>query len=188
MSTYAMIDQRSRSNREHEANHTPRHWYVLHTHSRCEQLVYEQLVAKGFQLFLPTSERWSRRAGLQRVIRVPLFAGYLFLHHTMDKYSYIEVRKTRGLVNILSEGAGQLAVVPDSEINSIRSVILSKQPILAHPYLREGQKVRITCGVLAGVEGILLRTNDEKGLLVLLVNLLQRGLAVEVDCTAVESI
>ena len=188
MSTYAMIDQRSRSNREHEANHTSRHWYVLHTHSRCEQLVYEQLVAKGFQLFLPTVEMWSRRARLQRVTRVPLFAGYLFLNHLMDKYSYVEVRKARGLVNILSESAGQLAVVPDSEINSIRSVILNKHPILAHPYLREGQKVRITSGVLAGVEGILLRTNIDKGLLILLVNLLQRGLAVEVDYTAVETV
>ena len=188
MHTNAMVNQRSRPNREPEVCHTSIHWYVLHTHSRCEQLVYEQLAAKGFQLFLPTVETWSRHARLQRVTRVPLFAGYLFLHHAMDKYSYIEVRKARGLVNILSEGAGQLAVVPDSEINSIRSVIQSKHPILAHPYLREGQKVRITCGVLAGVEGILLRTNDEKGLLVLLVNLLQRGLAVEVDCTAVETV
>jgi transcriptional antiterminator NusG len=188
MSTYAMIDQRSRSKREHKADHKSRHWYVLHTHSRCEQLVYKQLVAKGFQLFLPSVEMWSRRAGLQRVIRVPLFAGYLFLNHIMDKYSYIEVKKARGLVNILNDGAGQLAVVPDSEINSIRSVILSRLPVLAHPYIREGQKVRITDGVLAGVEGILLRTNVDKGLLILLVNLLQRGLAVEVDCTAVEAV
>jgi transcriptional antiterminator NusG len=183
-----MSNQRSQSHREDEVYHRSRQWYVLHTHSRCEQLVQQQLVAKGFQLFLPTVEMWSRRAGLQKAIRVPLFAGYLFLHHTMDKYSYIEVRKARGLVNILSEGAGQLAVVPDSEINSIRSVIQNKHPILAHPYIREGQKVRIRCGVLAGVEGVLLRTSVDKGFLVLLVNILQRGLAVEVDCTAVETV
>jgi hypothetical protein len=28
-------------------------WYALYTRSHCEQLVYEQLAAKGFHLFLP---------------------------------------------------------------------------------------------------------------------------------------
>jgi len=39
--------------------------------------------------------------------------------------------------------------------------------------------------LLAGVEGILLRTKPNKGLLVLSVDLLQRSVAVEVDCTLV---
>jgi transcription antitermination factor NusG len=58
-------------------------------------------------------------------------------------------------------------------------------PVVAHPYLREGQRVRITQGPLAGVEGILLQTKLQKGLLVLSIDLLQRSVAVEVDCTAV---
>jgi transcription antitermination factor NusG len=51
--------------------------------------------------------------------------------------------------------------------------------------LKEGQRVRITRGPLAGVEGILTRDNPHKGLLVVSVELLQRSVAVEVDCTAV---
>jgi len=133
-------------------------------------------------------EKWSRRGGTQKVVRTPLFSGYLFLYHAIDKYSYIEVRKARGLVNILREEGSQLAVVPDAEIDSIRSVVQSKVPILSHPYLREGQKVRITYGALGGTEGILLKTNVDKGFLVLSVNILQRSLAVEIDCTAVEAV
>ena len=45
--------------------------------------------------------------------------------------------------------------------------------------------MRIAAGPLAGVEGILLRVRPEKGLLVLSVDLLQRSVAVEVDCTQV---
>jgi transcription antitermination factor NusG len=45
--------------------------------------------------------------------------------------------------------------------------------------------VRIVRGPLAGVEGILLQTKATKGLLVLSIELLQRSVAVEVDCTAV---
>jgi transcription antitermination factor NusG len=49
--------------------------------------------------------------------------------------------------------------------------------------LREGQRVRIVHGPLASVEGILLKTKPDKGLLVVSVELLQRSVAVEVDCT-----
>ena len=76
------------------------HWYALYTRSRCEQLVYTQLATKGFHVFLPKLEVWSRRAGQQHLIAIPMFPSYLFLHHTMDKLGYLEVRKPRGLVRI----------------------------------------------------------------------------------------
>jgi transcription antitermination factor NusG len=61
----------------------------------------------------------------------------------------------------------------------------SRLPALAHPYLKEGRRVRIVRGPLAGVEGILASARLDKGLLVLSVDLLQRSVAVEVDCTQV---
>jgi transcription antitermination factor NusG len=76
-------------------------------------------------------------------------------------------------------------VVPDGEIEAIQRVHHSHLPARPHPYLQEGQRVRITSGLLAGLEGILLRINATKGLLVISVNLLQRSVAVEVDCTLV---
>jgi hypothetical protein len=39
--------------------------------------------------------------------------------------------------------------------------------------------------LLAGAEGILLKTKPNKGLLVVSINLLQRSVAVEVDCALV---
>jgi transcription antitermination factor NusG len=59
--------------------------------------------------------------------------------------------------------------------------------MLPHPYLREGQRVRITRGPLADLEGILVRMNHKKGLLVVSVNLLKRSVAVQLDCTALEA-
>jgi len=118
-------------------------WRVLWTHSNCEQLVYDQLAAKGFDPFLPTVEAWSRRGGVRRLARIPMFGGYLFLRHAMDKASYLEVYKARGLVRILGERWDQLAAVPDSEIEAIQTLIHSGQAILPYPYLRQGQRVRI---------------------------------------------
>jgi transcription antitermination factor NusG len=147
--------------------------------------VYQQLAARGFRAFLPKLDVWSRRGGTRHLIRVPMFPGYLFLHHALDKASHGEVRKARGLVRILGQGWDRLAIVPDGEMEAIRRVGESRLPALPHPYLREGCRVRITRGPLADVEGILLQTKPTRGLVVVSVHMLQRSVAVEIDCTQV---
>jgi transcriptional antiterminator NusG len=148
-------------------------------------LVYNQLATKGFCVFLPQLEQWSRRAGQRHLIAVPMFPSYLFLRHPMDKRGYLEVRKARGLVRILGERWDRLSVVPDVEMEALQRVLRSRVPVLPHPYLQEGQRIRITRGALAGVEGILVHRQPGKGRLVLSVDLLRRSVVVEVDCSAV---
>jgi len=75
--------------------------------------------------------------------------------------------------------------VPEAEIDAIQRVLCSNLPVVAHPYLREGMRVRITHGPLNGVEGILVQSKPNKGLLVLSIDLLRRSIAVEVDETVV---
>ena len=160
-------------------------WHVVWTHSNSEDLVSGQLAAAGFHPFVPKIEQWTRRNGSRRAVRVPLFAGYLFLNDGLDKTRHVEVRKARGVVAILGEGWDRPAAVPGVEIEAIRKVVDTRVPAFAHPYLKEGRRVRIEAGPLAGVEGILVRFRPDKGLVVLSVDLLQRSVAVEVDCTHV---
>jgi transcription termination/antitermination protein NusG len=162
-----------------------RPWHAIWTQSHAEQLVFDQLASKGFELFLPRLEIWSRRGNLRRIRSVPMFPGYLFLRHTIDKSSYIEILKARGVVRILGDRWDRLAVVPASEIEAIRRVAGAGPAAQPHPYLREGRRVRILRGPLSGVEGILLNQRPDKGLLVISIDLLQRSVAVEVDCTLV---
>ena len=160
-------------------------WLALWTHSHAEQVLHDQLIAKGFDSFLPMLPAWSRRGGIQHLIRKPMFPGYLFLRHTLDKASYIEVLKTNGLARILGERWDRPGIVADTEIQAIRDVLGSGLPVLPYPYLKEGHLVRITGGPLAGVEGVLVGHKPHKGLLVVSVDLLQRSVAVEVDCVFV---
>jgi transcription termination/antitermination protein NusG len=160
-------------------------WYALYTRSHCEQLVYDQLAARGFSVFLPKLDVWSRRGGVRHRILMPMFPSYLFLHHVMDKMGFIDVAKARGLVRVLGERWDRLSIVPESEIDAIQRVLRAEVPVTPHPYLREGQRVRITHGPLAGVEGILVQSKLNKGLLVLSIDLLRRSVAVEMDATAV---
>lgn len=162
-------------------------WYVLWTQSHCERFVQEQLATKGFRPFLPMTEVWSRRRGIRRLVPTPLFPGYLFLHQAMDHKSYVTVLETRGVVGILGEGWDRLAVVPDEEIETIQTVIHRRVPVLPYPYshVREGQRVRIIGGPLADVEGVLVKSKPDRGLLVLSIRLLQRSVAVEIDYSLV---
>jgi transcriptional antiterminator NusG len=162
-----------------------RQWYALWTNSHCEQLVHDQLSARGIDAFLPMIRDWTRRAGGRRIVQRPMFPGYLFVREAMTKGQYIEIMKTRGLVRILGERWDRLAPIQDDEIDGIRQVIESELALAPYPFLREGQRVRIAEGPLAGVEGILVRVKPTRGLLVLSVDLLQRSVAVEIDCAAV---
>jgi len=160
-------------------------WHVLWTLRDAEKLVHDHLTDRGFHAFLPMIDVWSRRRGLRQRVRVPMFPTYLFLQHTMDKASYHEVAKTRRLVKVLGDGWDRLAVVPDSEIEAIQKIHSSNLPARPHVYLPEGDRVRITQGLLAGVEGILVRSKPQKGLLVVSIELLRRAIAVEIDGTAI---
>ena len=158
-------------------------WYAIWTKSHSEQLVADQLLAKGLDIFLPKISIWSRRGGVRHAIRVPMFAGYLFLHANVDKHVYLDVIKARGVVRMLGDRWDSLCPVPEVEIESLQQVVNSGLAITPHSYLREGQEVRITAGPLKGVTGILVENKSEKGLLVLSVELLRRSVAVHIDCT-----
>jgi len=86
---------------------------------------------------------------------------------------------------VLGERWDCLARIPDQEMESIEAVAMAREPVLPFPYLKEGQRARIVAGPLAGLEGILVKSRLDKGLLVLSIHLLQRSVAMSVDATAV---
>jgi transcription antitermination factor NusG len=163
-------------------------WFALWVRSHFEQLVQDQLAAKGLRVFLPTIKTWSRRGGKRHIVPVPMFPGYLFLHHAMDKHGYVQVLQTRGVVRILGERWDRLAPIDDAEIEAVQRLVATDVHVAPHPYLREGHRVRLTDGPLSGVEGVLQEVKAGKGLLVVSVELLRRSVAVEVDCTCVVSV
>jgi transcription antitermination factor NusG len=163
-------------------------WHALWTHGHCEVLVFDQLVARGFDAFLPRIRTWSRRGKRRHLITEPMFPGYLFLRHAIDRHAHAEILKTRGLARVLGERWDRPAIVADGDIEAIQRVLDTNLPVFPHAYLREGQRVRIIDGPLADLTGILIQRKPTRGHLVISVDLLRRSVAVEVDCTQVEPI
>jgi transcription antitermination factor NusG len=164
-------------------------WHVLSTRSQWEQQVHDHLACEGFDVYLPRTRHWTAPDGAQRLCGAPLFPGFLFLKHALDRGSYETIRRTRGLIAVLGNGWERAAVLPDSEMLAIRRLVDSGIPSQPHAFLRAGQRVRVSRGALAGIEGILARSRPEKeGLFVLSFPVLQRSVAVELDRAVVEPI
>jgi transcription antitermination factor NusG len=154
--------------------------------SNYEHTVNRQLTAKGFQPFLPEVQRWSRRAGVSRAIRTPMFPGYLFVREALDKYRYLDLLNVHGIVRVLEDGWTRLTPVPDAEIDAIQRIAAAGVVVFPCAHLHGGEPVRVLAGPLAGVEGMFVHEKPSKGRLVVSVDMLGRSIAVEMDASDVE--
>lgn len=159
-------------------------WCAVYTKHQHEKRACELLAGKGFDVFLPlyrTEHRWKGRT---KVVSLPVFPGYLFLRTNLDRK--LEILQTPGVFWLLESG-GRACVIPESEIDAIRKITQSSAKVEPHPYLKCGDYVRVREGSLAGIEGVLTRVRNRYRV-VLLVDLLHKAIAVEVDFSVVERI
>ena len=164
-------------------------WHVLSTRSQWEQQVHDQLAAQGFDVYLPRTRHWTAPNGEQRLCGAPLFPGFVFLKHALDRDAYETIGRTRGLIAVLGGGWESAAVLPDTEMLAIRRLVDSGLASRPHAFLRVGQRVRVSRGALAGLEGILARSRPEKeGVFVLSFPVLQRSVTLEMDRAVLEPI
>jgi len=159
-------------------------WYALYTRHQHEKMVDQVLTNKGFNSFLPlyaTARHWKDRT---KSLSLPLFPCYVFLKGGIERR--LQILTTPGIYGLVSS-AGQPAAIPDVEIEAIRRAIQSGARVEAHPYLKCGNWVRVKCGPLAGIEGILVRKKNISRL-VLSVKILGTAAAIEVSAFQVEEV
>jgi len=160
-------------------------WYAVYVRSRHEFRVHEQLTDAHIDTFLPTIERQRRWKDRKKLVAFPLFPGYLFVHIPENKDNMLAVLKTHGVVRFLSVKPGKPDPVPDIQITSLKKMVENKEALEPYPYLKEGQRVRMRSGPLAGVEGVLKQRRGHH-ILVLSVDILQQGASAKVDASEVE--
>lgn len=154
-----------------------RQWFALKVRSNFERMVSELLQGKAVESFLPlyrTQRVWSDRV---REIEVPLFPGYVFCRVRMEQRGV--VLATTGVVEMLGS-QGRPLPIHDDEIAAVRKMMESHSRVEPWPFIREGQRVRVSRGALAGLEGILLKMKGSCRLLVS-ITLLGRSVAAEID-------
>jgi len=157
------------------------HWYAAYTCSNQEKQVATQLAARNFQYFLPlysSLRRWKdRRVSLE----LPLFPSYVFVRLALK--DRLQVLQIPSLVRLVGFG-GLPSALPDEDLEVLRSTLSESLHARPHSFLTAGRRVKIVCGPLAGLQGVLLRRKGNLRLVVS-VELIQRSIAVDVDLTDV---
>lgn len=157
-------------------------WWAVYTRHQHEKAVAQVLSSKGFEVFLPLYDSVRRWKDRNKTLSLPLFPCYVFVRGGLNRR--LQVVTTPGIHTILYSGE-RIAFIPNNEIDSIRRAVDSPLLVEPHPFLRCGEKVRVTRGSLEGVVGVLVR---KKSLfrLVLSVEMLAQSVSVEIDASDVE--
>ncbi|MEO8071362.1 MAG: UpxY family transcription antiterminator [Acidobacteriota bacterium] len=159
-------------------------WFAVRTRTRAEKVVREHLEARAIEAFLPTVNKWSRWKDRKKEVEWPLFPGYCFAHFAAS--DQLVVRTSPGVADIVSF-AGSLAAIPDHEVESLRTLMQSQVKYDPAPHIKEGTMAEVTHGPLKGVIGRLVRKGDHARL-ILSVDLIGKGVSVEVDAADVRPI
>ena len=161
-------------------------WYVMHTKSRHEKVVNDQLLKKSIEAYLPIVTVRSKRRDRKAMIRVPLFPGYLFVKTDLHPNSHLEVVKTAGAVRLIGNHQGPLPV-PDEAVESLQIMVDSNNTVTTGHRLETGDKVIVVYGPFAGVTGTFVRYGG-KGRVIVNIEALGQFAAVEVSEEDIEII
>ena len=161
-----------------------RAWYAVYTIPQHEKSALKQLDMRGVETFLPTYETvrvWKNRQRMKLIL--PLFPSYLFAYiHGQER---AKVLQSPGVLHIVGNSTAGIPL-SDSEIKFLRSDFC-RQRIEQYRDLVIGERVRVKSGVMQGLEGTLVRTNNSLRF-VLTLELINQHAAIQVNAEDLEMI
>lgn len=153
----------------------PGQWWVLHTRSRHEKRVADELQRRDVSCYLPLRRTSHAYAKSRAEFDVPLFPCYLFVHGG-ETVRETALRTNRVAQVLPVRDQAQLT----TELSQIDVAISGGRAVDLYPRIREGERCRVTDGPLRGIEGVVMRSS-RRCQVCLAVTMLGQAAAVEVD-------
>ena len=156
-------------------------WLVLRTKSRQEKVVEDFLQQRQISSFLPRrheARRWHDRT---RLVETALFPGYVFVQPRPDQLSAL--RHVRGSCGLLMS-AGRHAQISERDLDAVKIMVSSGEPLAVNTELVQGQKVEVIAGPFLHAQGEFVRMKSQQRL-VINAHLIGRSLSVEIDAADV---
>ena len=163
-------------------------WFALLTKSNFEQTVFNIIVKKKIEAFLPKIKKKSRRKDRNLMIEVPLFPGYIFVQSTFQSADQLNILKTVGAVRLLGNKSDPVPV-PSSQIESLRILTSANMDIVTGTNIRmkKGDFVMVLEGPMAGAKGEFIRYKGTDRVFIR-IDILGQYAGVEVSEESVEKI
>jgi transcription antitermination factor NusG len=165
-------------------NGAAKNWFAIFTVPRHEKQVEQHFRVREIESFLPlirVGRRW--KDGSKGIVELPLFPSYTFAR--IGCGGRVPVLSVPGVLSIVGAGRNSMSI-SDSYIHFLQKG-LQEGKVEPHPYLTAGTKVRIRSGVMAGVEGILLRKKNDFRV-VLTLEMIMKSVKVEVELDDIEPV
>ena len=155
-------------------------WFVLFVRSNQEKRIAQRLSDHQIEHFLPCCRSVRQWKDRRVTLQMPLFPGYVFV-----RLPFMERSKVLTLPNVVSlvGNKNSPSVISEEEIAWIKRGV-EHGNASPHPYLQIGQRVIITAGALSGMQGILVRKQNNTRVVVSL-DSIARSFVVEVDLESV---
>lgn len=160
-------------------------WYAVRTRPRHEKKVVAELQEKGITIYLPLLTQVRRWSDRRKLIEVPLFSCYAFVHSVLDLHLRLALYGVSGALGFVGPN-NQAISIPETQIENIRTLMASKVPLTPYPWLKVGQRVRVRGGALDGVEGILATKGDRR--LVISVDSIHVSFSIDLEGYDVEPV
>jgi transcription antitermination factor NusG len=155
-------------------------WWVAHTKARCEKALAWDLVGRDIPYFLPMAQKVAFWGGRKRTVLNPIFSSYLFFCGDREHTSV--VLATRRVCQVIEVRQREQFV---RELEGIRLALSSKGSLDLYPFAAVGRRCRVARGPLQGIEGIVIKKDDETQL-VLNVSMLGQGACLEISADLLE--
>jgi transcriptional antiterminator RfaH len=161
-------------------------WYLVFCKPRQERRAQENLGHQGYITYLPRILNRRRRRGQWVRVVEPMFPRYLFIKLDDLASNWAPIRSTYGVTSMV-RFRDRVPAVPESLVAGLAVreaehgyyIVPDSEP-------KEGQRVRILEGPMAGIEGIFAAGSAQERVLILL-NMLGRQVGVRVDRHLIES-
>lgn len=152
-------------------------WHAVYVKYRTHKKVYEELLSKGIECYLPlklVKRNWSDRV---KFIEEPILPGYIFVR--ISREQYYDVLVTKGALRYVCFD-NKPAVIRDNQIELLKLFVehLNDQIEVCTERLRKGSYVKILSGPLANVIGEVLEIRGKNHLILRFVEL---GYTLQVD-------
>jgi transcription antitermination factor NusG len=165
-------------------SHMQPRWYAAYTRANHERRVAHELMERGVENFLPQYESLRKWKDRQVLLAMPLFPGYVFVYLALE--NRLAVLQVPG-VSCIVGFAGKPAAIPGEEFERVRGLLGRGLRATPHPYLKAGRRVRVRSGPFAGLDGIIVRRNNRRRLVISLA-LIERSIAVELEEASLEAL
>ena len=160
-------------------------WYLIYTRPHQETRVANDLQDMNIQVYLPMTKvirKWSDRV---KILDMPLFPCYLFVHlkSMHEFYNSTDTTKTDGGFDYVRFGK-DVARLSDAAINAVRLIETGGENIeLTAEHFSPGQQMEIVQGPLSGLTCEVVQHKGKDKILVR-VHLLQRSILADMPANA----